>query len=99
MLLRIVLVALIIVTLVATVIVHTSPGAILDWSDGSAVLTIQPLSQTVIDGYTVNAVYHGTNQAGRRAEPYPTGQGRSRVLRTRYATGPAPALVNDSIHI
>ena len=84
MLLRIVLVVLIIATLVAAIIAHTSPGAILQWSDGSAVLTIQPLSETVIDGYIVNAFYNGTNQVVLLAEPYYQGQNLQNVTFTLY---------------
>jgi hypothetical protein len=59
-------------------------GAVLDWSDGSAVVTIQPLSETVIDGYVVNAFYNGSNQVVLLAEPYYQGQNLQQVTFSLY---------------
>ena len=54
------LLLLLLVPLISSLLVAgTTGGALLDWSDGSAVVTLQPLSQTVIDGYVVNAFYNG----------------------------------------
>jgi len=65
--------------LIASLLVVGSAGAILDWSDGSAVVTIQPLTETVIDGYVVNAFYNGSNQVVLLARPYYQGQNLQQV--------------------
>ncbi len=64
------LLLLLLVPLMASLlVVATTGGAVLDWSDGSSVVTIQPLSETVIDGYVVNAFYNGSNQVVGTARP------------------------------
>ena len=56
------LLILLLAPLMVSLLVVGDTGAVLDWSDGSAVITIQPLTETVIDGYIVNAFYNGSNQ-------------------------------------
>ncbi len=76
---------LLLAPLVASLIVAgTTGGAILDWSDGSAVVTLQPLSETVIDGYVVNAFYNGSDQVVLLAEPYYQGQNLQQVTFSLY---------------
>ena len=80
---KLLFVALLLVVSVSLVALADA-GAILDWSDGSAVVTIQPLSETVIDGYLVNAFYNGTNQVVLLAEPYYQGQNLQQVEFSLY---------------
>ena len=79
------LLLLLLVPLISSLLVAgTTGGALLDWSDGSAVVTLQPLSQTVIDGYVVNAFYNGSNQVVLLAEPYYQGQNLQQVTFSLY---------------
>jgi len=78
------LLLLLLAPLMASLLVMASAGAILDWSDGSAVVTIQPLTETVIDGYIVNAFYNGSNQVVLLAEPYYQGQNLQQVTFSLY---------------
>ena len=79
------LLLLLLVPLISSLLVAgTTGGALLDWSDGSAVVTLQPLSQTVIDGYVVNAFYNGSNQVVLLAEPYYQGQSLQQVTFSLY---------------
>ncbi|MCI4407572.1 MAG: hypothetical protein JHC26_00635 [Thermofilum sp.] len=47
-------------------------------------MTIQPLTETVIDGYVVNAFYNGSNQVVLLAEPYYQGQNLQQVTFSLY---------------
>jgi hypothetical protein len=75
---------LLLLSLTSTLALAITGGAVLDWSDGSSVVTIQPLSETVIDGYIVNAFYNGSNQVVLLAEPYYQGQNLQQVTFSVY---------------
>jgi len=78
------LLILLLAPLMVSLLVVGNTGAVLDWSDGSAVITIQPLTETVIDGYIVNAFYNGSNQVVLLAEPYYQGQNLQQVTFSLY---------------
>jgi hypothetical protein len=71
---RFIVAALIIALLPAVTAFASGPGAILQWSDGSAVVSVQPIDQTVVNGMVVNAWYNGSNTVVLLAQPYVQGQ-------------------------
>jgi hypothetical protein len=66
------------------IVASATAGALLQWSDGSVLLTIQPFTQTVFNGVVVNAYYFNNSYVALVAQPYYNGTGQVVATFTLY---------------